>query len=147
MKILNNTDILTVPFGKVIHFVNCKGVWGAGLAAQMKQVHPEAFEKYKKDLAKEKHPVFALGSISQCETKDGNKTIISCFTQYDTGVTSRKTEYSAVRSCFLTLSKTYGFGANVYIPYEAGCGLGGGDWEIVSKIIERYLPDAILCKK
>ena len=141
-----NIDITTVPFGNIVHFVNCKGVWGAGLAAQLKQAHPEAFEKYKKDLAKEKAPVFALGSTSTYRTKDGNKTIISCFTQYDTGVTSRKTEYSAVRSCFLTLSKTYGFGANVYIPHGVGCGLGGGDWDIVSKIIERYLPDAIICK-
>jgi hypothetical protein len=34
----------------------------------------------------------------------------------------------------------------VYIPYNMGCGLGGGDWEIVSGIIEETLPDAIIVK-
>jgi hypothetical protein len=28
-----------------------------------------------------------------------------------------------------------------------GCGLGGGDWKIVSFLIQKYLPDANIVKK
>jgi O-acetyl-ADP-ribose deacetylase (regulator of RNase III) len=145
MKTLD-IDITTVPFGYIVHFVNCKGTWGAGLAAQLKQKYPEAFRQYKEHL--ETHykgeEFLALGDAIFCPIEKGNKTIISCFTQYDTGVTSRKTEYSAVFQCL----KQFGTLGNnsVYIPHGVGCGLGGGDWNIVSKIIEKLVPRAIICK-
>jgi O-acetyl-ADP-ribose deacetylase (regulator of RNase III) len=141
LKILE-TDITTV-LGHIVHFVNCKGVWGAGLAADLKRKHPEAFEQYKDHL--ETHykgeEFLALGDVIFCPVENG-KTIVSCFTQYDTGVGSRKTEYSAVRAC---LSQFRGVN-DIYIPYGVGCGLGGGDWRIISKMIENLTPKATICK-
>jgi len=30
----------------------------------------------------------------------------------------------------------------IYFPNKMGCGLAGGDWNIVIKIISKYVPDA-----
>jgi O-acetyl-ADP-ribose deacetylase (regulator of RNase III) len=143
MKTLN-IDITTVPFGNIVHFVNCKGSWGAGFAAELKKKYPEAFKQYKEHL--ETHykgeEFFALGDVLHCRVSGGDKTIISCFTQYDTGVTSRKTEYSAVYACLKQLGRL----GNIYIPYKVGCGLGGGDWSIVSKMIDKLCPNATICR-
>jgi hypothetical protein len=35
----------------------------------------------------------------------------------------------------------------VYLPYGIGCGLAGGNWDVIKHLIEEYLPKAILVKK
>ena len=39
---------------------------------------------------------------------------------------------------------------DIYLPYMVGCGLGGGDWSIVQKIIEKtfenYRGNVYICK-
>lgn len=34
----------------------------------------------------------------------------------------------------------------VYFPHGLGCGLAGGDWHVVSALIQQELPDAIICR-
>lgn len=35
----------------------------------------------------------------------------------------------------------------LYAPYKMGCGLGGGNWEEYSKIIEKHLPHCIIVRR
>jgi hypothetical protein len=34
----------------------------------------------------------------------------------------------------------------IYIPFRMGCGLGGGNWDEYSRLVEAYFPSAIVCK-
>jgi ADP-ribose 1''-phosphate phosphatase len=38
---------LTPPDGLMAHACSCKGVWGSGIAAQFRDLYPEAYEDYK----------------------------------------------------------------------------------------------------
>jgi hypothetical protein len=71
------------------------------------------------------------------------------------GANGRYTNYDALRECLYKLRKV---GENlhwsdylpqdlIYLPYGIGCGLAGGDWNIVSKIIEEELPTAVLVQR
>ena len=59
----------------------------------------------------------------------------------------RYTDYCALNNAFrdlrgwLDITKIDG-----YFPYLFGCGLANGDWAIVSKMIDFYFPNAIICK-
>jgi len=35
---------------------------------------------------------------------------------------------------------------DVYMPYMMGCGLGGGEWDIYSTIVDVHCPGVIACK-
>lgn len=49
------------------------------------------------------------------------------------------TDYSAFEKCVSAI-KLYAekYNYSVGFPYKIGCGLAGGDWEIVLKIIKKY---------
>jgi O-acetyl-ADP-ribose deacetylase (regulator of RNase III) len=49
MKFLSG-NLLDVNDGIIVHGCNCQGVWGSGVAKQMKEKYPEAFTKYQSDL-------------------------------------------------------------------------------------------------
>lgn len=146
MKTLNQ-DILDVNIGIIVHSVNCKGTWGAGLAKSLKHKYPKAYDDYIKYLNSFKMPYYALGSIIHTRIKD--LYVVSAVTQYDVSVTQRRTEYSAVIEAMRSLNnyiKTHRVDLPLYFPYGIGCGLGGGDWNIVSNIIEDTFPKSYLCK-
>lgn len=145
MKTLNQ-DILDINIGIIVHAVNCKGTWGAGLAKSLKHKYPKAYDDYLKYLNFFKMPYYALGSISYTKIRD--LYIVSVFTQYDVSVTQRRTEYSAVinaMDCLNNYIKINRLDLPLYFPDKICCGLGGGDWNIVGKIIEDKFPKAYLC--
>lgn len=64
-------------------------------------------------------------------------TIANMFAQYDIGTDSRKTEYGSFRYCIENLTSNVAPPyPKVYFPYLIGCGLGGGEWDIIADIIE-----------
>ena len=127
------------------HFCNCHCIWG-GLAGQVKNKYPEAYNIDRMTSTKD---IKKLGDISAVLAKDG-KRIINCYTQYDIG-SGRHTNYEAV---YTSLKK-----ANDYLlqydvttfglPFNAGAGLGGGNWKIIRSIIEVAFDNSIdlyICK-
>ena len=58
-----------------LHSVNCKGVWGSGIAKTFKELYPKAFEEYKKDCKDLDQAL--LGS---CMIYDSN--VVALFTSY-----------------------------------------------------------------
>lgn len=53
-----------------------------------------------------------------------------------------------MEKCFETI-KEYAKGTNlsIAIPYKIGCGIANGDWDIVSKIIDKVFGDSIVVYK
>lgn len=140
-------NILDVKIGIIVHAVNCKGVWGAGLAKHIKYQYPKAYNDYITFLKQFSNSYKALGGV--CLTQVGNLCIASVFTQYDTSVASRRTEYSAVMSSMINLKRHILYNRldlPLYFPNLMCCGLGGGDWNIVKEIIEESFPKAYICK-
>jgi O-acetyl-ADP-ribose deacetylase (regulator of RNase III) len=132
-------DILTVKQGIIAHQVNMAGVMGAGLALKIREKWRKVYTRYRWDGVK-------LGECQIVDVGDGLFVANLCG-QRGYGGRGRRTDYDALRQAMNTLSAyTYPRGLQVYLPHGIGCGLGGGDWTVVSGIIEDELPGAIVCR-
>jgi O-acetyl-ADP-ribose deacetylase (regulator of RNase III) len=135
-------DILQAKENIIVHQVNELGVMGAGLALQIKNKYPEVYTKYKAVANKE-----CLGKIQMIKIGE-NKYICNMFSQRGISRTHKTTDYELMELCMSKLSK-YSKEKNltIAIPYKIGCGLAGGDWNTVTKIIEKHIPNAVVYKK
>jgi len=141
IKIING-NILNAKEKTICHQVNCMGVMGGGLAKQIKNKYPEAYREYIWIL---KHFGKQLGHCQLVVCHDG-RIIANLFGQDGFGTDKRYTDYDYLKQSFLDLldqTKKYHLiinnekhPLNIAIPYNIGCGLGGGDWNTVYKIIE-----------
>ena len=133
-----NGNILNATENIICQQVNCMSVMGAGLAKQIINKYPEVHPSYKRFCkgCKDNDNRNLLGSIQTIPTADG-KVIANLFSQYDYGRDKQHTDYNALRECFRSLLKVSEmFDDSIAIPYGIGCGLAGGDWYVVSNIIE-----------
>lgn len=141
MKIVNK-DILLASEDIICHQVNELSVMGAGLALQIKNKYPRVFEAYIKHCNEQ-----CLGKI-QLVGINPEQAICNMFSQRGISRSCRTTDYDLFEQCISKLAK-YAKENNktVAIPYGIGCGLAGGDWKVVSKLIEKHLPNATIYKK
>ena len=137
-------DILTSPSednaGSVIicHQVNCKGVMGAGLAKQIRTRFPEVYYHYKESC--DSGGSSRLGEVQLVSCLAGAGYLVAnIFGQDGYGRDKCYTDYEALRRAFRWLSSMTGW--TIRIPYNFGCGLGGGDWATVLNIIQTELAD------
>ena len=126
----------------ICHQVNCQGVMGAGLAAQIRTHWPNVYEEYK-TLCEEFiwNKTSPLGMILISETKDTATKIVSMFGQDGYGRKGRYTSYDAFWSCLGALRNALKPGETVAFPKGIGCGLGGANWEVIRTMIEEVLKD------
>jgi O-acetyl-ADP-ribose deacetylase (regulator of RNase III) len=124
-------DICDASFN-IAHGVNCSNRMGAGVAKALYQKWPKVkadYHKYCMEKAEMTH--FVLGDVNISQQADG-KRIYNCFTQEYFGADGRKyVSYDAIESIFRKLMLLED---SIAIP-KIGCGLAGGDWNIVSTII------------
>lgn len=142
-------DLLTSNSEVIAHQVNCKGVMGAGLALQIRRVYPIVFTKYAKacnmmsDL---------LGKIQIVHTP--KHVVANLFAQEAYGRDRRYTDYDALTSCLVKLRDYMRTNelTSLALPYGIGCGLAGGNWQVVESILNKvFTPDCgitvTVCKK
>ena len=116
--------------------VNCKGVMGKGLARRIKNRFPRVFELYRErcNALGSKN----LGKIHLCSCLLSSGYIIAnIFGQDRLGKGKCFTDYNALKKAFSSLSHMEN--TVIRIPYKMGCGLGGGDWNIVKSLIKSEL--------
>lgn len=126
------------------HQVNTEGIMGAGLAKEIKYRHPEVYEKYEscckgmdiKELMGEVQLVNCTSSMYDRKYKHVANLFAESLRYKIEG--ERHTDYEALRESFKKLNS---IGHSVAVPYLIGCGLGGGDWNVVKKIIEEECLD------
>jgi O-acetyl-ADP-ribose deacetylase (regulator of RNase III) len=150
-------DVLMATTDIIVHQVNCRGVMGAGLAKQIKEKYPHVFTEYKNHIAK----IFErergiqgfvastlLGTISTTEISldNSSQVIVNLFAQDDHDSTTQQTNYKAFYSCLLELKnwalRKYGL-CSIAFPYKIGCGLAGGDWDIIRSMIEEVFYESL----
>ena len=124
----------------ICHQVNCQGVMGADLAAQIRVHWPRVYEEYK-ELCKKfiENKSFLLGDILVSETKDTETKIISLFAQDEYGRKGRYTSYDAFWGCLEVLRSILEPGDTIAFPKNIGFGLGGANWQVIRTMIDEVL--------
>jgi len=134
MKIVEGDLIhmaLDGEFDVIVHGCNCQHKMGAGIAKQIREEFPEAWEA---DMNFEP----ALGRISWAtiELPEHILCVVNAYTQIGYG-RGRHVKYFAVRECFRKVAKHF---ENLRVGYPLiGAGLGGGDWDTIAEIIDEEL--------
>ena len=134
-------DIFESGAQAILHQVNCQGVMGSGVAKQVKEKYPIVFDYYKSWCDDESLKPGLLGQIQVVYTDNsGKQAIVNLFAQDKFGYRQCYTDYGALKKCLQSVNKMFA-GTTVAIPYKMSCCRGGGDWTIVSKMIEETLTD------
>ncbi|MNI53229.1 Macro domain protein [compost metagenome] len=113
---------------------------GSGVAKVLKEKYPIVYTSYM-DFCKNKTPDELLGQLQLVLT--GDKVVANIFGQLMYGRSKTVyTQYEALKKGLSTL-KNYAKerDLSVALPYNIGCGLANGSWEIVEKIIEEVFRD------
>jgi O-acetyl-ADP-ribose deacetylase (regulator of RNase III) len=136
-------NVLDVENTVIVHCVNCQGVMGSGIAREIRERYPSAYELYRKIY---EQGLLQLGSVSYAEV-EGNRIIANAAGQDHYGHDKVHVDYDATRYCFAQINSYMEqfFYPDLKIDTVSfplfGCGLAGGDWNIVSKIIDEELSD------
>jgi len=128
----------------IVHGCNAQGVMGGGIALQVKNKYPKAYEGYC-DFLRRAETEFgmtrteqALGGVMTVYV-GSNLYIANAITQDRFGTKSRHVNYEAIARAFEIVAKTSDK-LNLPIHYPMiGAGLAGGNWNIISTIIEETL--------
>lgn len=129
-------DILNATEDMIGHQVNCQGVMGAWLAKQIKYKYPFAYSSYLHLCKNTEDKRDLLGRIKQVKEHD-DKVIVHIFGQYSYGRGKIQTDYVALKRALKKLEiVARNYDESIALPYGIGCGLAGGDWDIVYKIID-----------
>lgn len=134
-------NILEIKKGFIVHQVNSIGVMNKGLAKEIRIIFPEAYEKYRENIKilnlKESNII-----IAKINDDLYIVNLVGQLSVYKASKPKLQTDYNLLRKgLFHTFSSAYLHSMDVYIPYKIGCGLGGGDWNIVEQIIEDEAED------
>lgn len=133
----------------ICHQVNCKGVMGAGIAKQIRDRWPEVYRYYMErfwdrlDDSKTTEENM-LGSIDDVKIKNDTRDlhIVNMYAQTSYGFNHyRYTSYDAFEDCLYQIKRLVPVSKMIGFPKGIGCGLGGGDWEIILRMIETVLGD------
>lgn len=135
-------NLLDVTGEVIIHGCNAQGVMGSGVALAVKEKYPEAFEEYRKYCNEDVfQTAWRLGDIVEYHHDDTNTTILNAITQDFYGRSQVKyVSYDAMNSVFIQVARDFHKDAPINFP-KIGAGLGGGEWSIISAIIEHHLKD------
>lgn len=136
-------DLLESYANVIVHQVNCMGVMGAGLARQIRAKWPSVYNEYRALCVEASAPRDLMGKAQIVSVEPGC-SVANCFAQQDyrrAGQNVCITDYGSL-SLALNEVREYATSINartVALPFELGCGLAGGDWNIVRDIINEAL--------
>lgn len=156
MKIINR-DITTITEGVIVHQVNTAGVMGAGVAKALADKFPaleQEYSNYVGELRYRYEEEDLLGDVHLFNPVDyyPNLHICNLFGQHlnrTAGDNGRRTSYDATVDGWSEIAAIFeGSTQPFYIPYLMGCGLGGGDWNVYSAIVDAIMgPDRVTACK
>ena len=132
-------DLLEATEPVIAQGCNCQGVMGSGVALAIRRKWPVVAQHYEliyRNYGLKPGQVILVGIAEGI-------TVANCMTQEYYGGDGRQyVDYAAVRECFKYLADKHvpraGDGNAIAMP-KIGAGLGGGDWEVIEKIIEEEL--------
>lgn len=136
MKVIKGDLIKLAKAGEfdvIVHGCNCFCNMGAGIAATIAQEFPAAYKADKWTIYgdKDKLGEYSLAIITK------NLVVVNAYTQFSYGGGQINADYDAIRKVFARIAKDF---SQWRIAYpKIGAGLAGGNWDIISKIIDEEL--------
>lgn len=126
------TALLEGDVDVLLHQANCQNTMGSGIAKEIRERLPDA---YTADTKAHQHGKNCLGSysIGLYGTMSNSRHIINLYGQDFYGNRDKglpDTQYWALFKAMSTIKDKLK-GKRVGIPKRIGCGLGGGDWDLV----------------
>jgi O-acetyl-ADP-ribose deacetylase (regulator of RNase III) len=119
----------------VVHGCNCFCTMGAGLAPQMANAF--GCDKFELEGIDHSGDETKLGKIDWQVVNENGLIAVNAYTQYRIGY--KAVSYQGIEMCMRAINKEFK-GKKVALPL-IGCGLAGGDWNIVKRIIETELTE------
>lgn len=126
----------------ICHQCNCQGIMGSGVAAEVKTRYPNVFEAYRQDYC---NGALILGHVCFASAKQDQIIANMCAQNlfgYSGGI---YTNYDALQVCLEKVKAyamfEYDIKPVVAFPYMMSCCRGGGDWNVVYKMIEDTFED------
>ena len=125
----------------IAHCVNCQGVMGSGIAKSIKDRYPKVFNNYYQTtlLYNQKRQNSPLLGVSQIVYLNNGRYIFNLFGQNAFG-NKRDLDYGAISRSLIRMADgivEYNIeNCVIGFPYLMGCDRAGGDWTIVSEMIE-----------
>lgn len=128
-----------VKRGVIVHQVNAQGVMGGGIALAIRTKWPQVWEEYYKAIRPDQPDkgFGYMGSVIYVQVEP-ELWVANIVGQQFYGREPGKqyTSYEALRMGLASVSHfAENYGLDAHYP-TIGCGLGGGDWTIVSKLID-----------
>lgn len=141
-------DIFESGADLILHQVNCQGAMNSGVAKQVREKYPNVYVQYKNlcDTHNENKSAL-LGKTLVINT--GDNFIANLFAQEFYGYDGKcYTDYNALKKCLQTAKNYLNWDDVVAIPYLMGCYRGGGDWNVVYRMIEEIFVDndVLICE-
>ena len=128
----------------ICHQVNCQGVMRSGIAKQIRERWPEVYEAYREKFERYHRAGLTdndmLGDLGTVYIPERDGYVVNMYTQrgyvYDA---KRYTSYDAFACCLNLIAFAVPDGYTIGFPKNIGCGLGGGNWKVISALIEEIL--------
>ena len=143
-ELFYGTGDATLPLGDgpciIAHICNDIGGWGKGFVRPLGKRYPEAEIQYRAWFRHKTDPPFALGQVQFVEVAS-QVWVANMIAQHGIGRqgSTPPIRYEALRDCLSSVRKfAQEHKASIQMP-RIGCGLAGGEWEIISKVIEEEL--------
>lgn len=117
----------------LVHGANAMGVAGAGVALAIRRAFPEAYRDYRRE-----YDIFGLKPGQVIYSYSRGKVVLHAITQLSFGTDRQHLDYEALLKT-LTVINTIAprdYGVDAIAMPRIGAGLGGGNWEIISAVIE-----------
>lgn len=121
----------------LIHQCNCFTTMGSGIAREIREKYPEAYQVDQKTIKGDRNKLGTC-SFAKVIVAPVDKWVGNLYGQYNYGKDSRKTNYEAVYSGLLT-AKNFCLSSAIHrilIPYKMSSNLAGGDFRIIRSMID-----------
>lgn len=127
---------LSGSFDVIAHGCNCFCLQKSGIAVMMSETFNT--DEYEMEDSLYRGYINKLGQIffRARLLDDGQVKVVNAYTQYKPG---KNLDYEALTLCLRKINHTFS-GQHIGLP-QIGCGIAGGDWNIVKKMIEKELKD------
>ncbi len=126
-------------FDAIVHGCNCHNTMGAGIAKSLSEAYPDLL-RIDKEYMIPVGDIHRLGNFTKLTIRNGdpNKVqwIINAYSQYNPG---KDLDYNALELILKKINFLFK-GERIGLPL-IGCGIAGGNWNVVKKIIQRQLKD------
>jgi O-acetyl-ADP-ribose deacetylase (regulator of RNase III) len=137
-------DLFSTEITTIIHGCNAQVVMGSGVAKIIRERYPKAYDRYVahgRDYGLQLGEIIVVPCGDRLQDPANFKIIVNAITQERYGNDgSRYVSYDAVSEAMKrvnSMAEIYGV-KEVAMP-QIGAGLGGGDWQVISAIIESEL--------